>query len=74
VSTLGTERKARTRNLNRKLSRGDDLVAGFISGATVGAVAGGAFTGGSGIVLGAMVGGLVGAASAYGRSHNGRKP
>jgi hypothetical protein len=82
VSTLGTERKIdkpHSRNFDKNLARGDDFVARFISGATVGGFAGGVFTGGSGIVPGAVVGGVVGtfvpsALSAVRRASNGRKP
>jgi outer membrane lipoprotein SlyB len=60
------------------LDKGDDLVARFIGGATVGALAGGAFTAGGGIVRGAVVGGLVGAVvpevlSSFNGSRNGHE-
>jgi len=64
--------------LDKKLAKGDRFVAGFISGATVGAVAGGVFTAGSGILPGAVVGGVVGAVapeavSRFSKSRNGHK-
>ena len=75
---LREEPKTNSRNLDKNLAKGDDLVAGFISGATFGALAGGAFTAGSGIVPGAVFGGLVGAVApqaihSLGRTHNGHK-
>lgn len=61
VNKLHEERKSDSPDLDRNLARGDDFVARFISGATVGALAGGVFTAGSGIVAGAVVGGVAGA-------------
>jgi hypothetical protein len=76
MNNLYREHKGDSPDLNRSLAKGDDLVARFIGGATVGALAGGAFTAGGGIVPGAVVGGLVGvilpeAISGLSGSHNG---
>jgi hypothetical protein len=76
ANKLHEERNSDSPDLNRNLAKGEDLVARFIGGATVGALAGGAFTAGSGIVPGAVVGGLVGTVvpevvSRFGGWHNG---
>ena len=78
TKTLHDERNTHSHDLDESLAKGSDVVAGFISGATVGALAGGAFSAGSGIFPGAVFGGLVGAVapkaiSRWSRSHNGRK-
>jgi hypothetical protein len=79
AQTLHEEHNTHSHGLDKSLAKGNDFVAGFISGATVGALAGGAFTAGSGILPGAVFGGLVGAVtpeaiSRFGKSHNGTKP
>ena len=76
--TLHEEQEIHSRNLDRSLAKGDDFVARFISGATVGALAGGVFTAGGGIVPGALVGGGAGAVvpevvSRFSGSHNGHE-
>jgi outer membrane lipoprotein SlyB len=78
ANTLHTENQVHSPALDKNLAKGNDFVARFISGATVGAVAGGALTAGSGILPGALVGGLVGAVapeavSSLNRPHNGHK-
>jgi hypothetical protein len=56
---LHEEHETHSHDLDKQLAKGDAYVARFISGAAVGALAGSAFTAGSGIVPGAVVGGLV---------------
>lgn len=78
AKTLHREHNTHSHGLDRSLDKGDRIVARFISGAAVGAVAGGAFTAGSGILPGAVVGGLIGAVGpeaihGFSKSHNGHK-
>ncbi len=78
TNNLHEEHESSSPDLDRNLAKGDEFVARFIGGATVGALAGGAFTAGSGIVPGAVLGGLVVAIapeafSALSRSHNGHE-
>ena len=77
TKTLHKEHETHSRDLDKSLAKGDDFVARFISGATVGALAGGVLAAGGGIVPGAVVGGVVGvvvpsALSSLTRSRNGQ--
>ncbi len=74
---LHEEQETHSRDLDRRLAKGDDFVARFISGAAVGALAGGVLAAGSGIVPGALAGGVVGvvvpsALSSLTKSRNGQ--
>ena len=73
---LHKEHSTHSHSLDKSLAKGDAVVARFISGATVGALTGGALSAGSGILPGAVVGGVVGivapeALSSIGKSHDG---
>lgn len=73
---LHEEHSTHSHGLDKSLAKGDEVVARFISGATVGALTGGVLSAGSGILPGAVVGGVVGivapeALSSIGKPHDG---